>query len=408
MTPDTLRHFHPVKVCHPVILACLLSLVACPLHAGNKSYAIVVASSPGSNLAWSQDLHPIFSDMTFFVESITIKNRPWERLYIGYCSSRRKCLDRLKQVKEIYPGAWINKTPADNIRLIKKPATRSVTKKTKIALSDKQLKSLMKRAKEDFTAKRYKSAIRYLTALVNAGSHKYSADALELLGLSRQRNNQKSHAVEAYEKYLELYPDSDGVSRVKQRLAGLLTASRSAKQRINLTTVEIKDEVMTFGSVSQFYRYNRASSDDIGTFTSLSQLISFIDLTTIQKSENFDHRYQFSVDHTYDFLGNGDRNELRFIETYYEASIRTYGHSARIGRQSLRIGGILNRFDGVSAGYQITPDMRFNFLGGFPVETDNKTSINNQKSFYGFTFETGTFLQDWDMNLFYFHQTLYF
>jgi hypothetical protein len=47
-----------------------------------------------------------------------------------------------------------------------------------------------------------------------------------------------------------------------------------------------------------------------------------------------------------------------------------------------------------------------NFLGGFPVDIDNKSSINQHKTFYGFTFETGTFLKHWDMNLFYFDQTV--
>ena len=48
--------------------------------------------------------------------------------------------------------------------------------------------------------------------------------------------------------------------------------------------------------------------------------------------------------------------------------------------------------------------MRINFLGGFPVEIDNKASINEHRTFYGFTFETGTFLQHWSTNLFYFNQ----
>ena len=48
--------------------------------------------------------------------------------------------------------------------------------------------------------------------------------------------------------------------------------------------------------------------------------------------------------------------------------------------------------------------MRLNVLGGYPVEINNRTSINQHKTFYGFTFETGTLLQNWDMNLFYFDQ----
>ena len=48
--------------------------------------------------------------------------------------------------------------------------------------------------------------------------------------------------------------------------------------------------------------------------------------------------------------------------------------------------------------------MRLNILGGFPVDFDNKSSINQHKTLYGFTFETGTFLENWTMNMFYFDQ----
>jgi len=262
----------------------------------------------------------------------------------------------------------------------------------------------MKRARSDFKAKKYTSAIRYLSALIAAGDHKYSQEALELLGLSRQRKGQNAHAVAAYEKYLGRYPDSDAADRVRQRLAGLLTASKGPRKKLRMTTVEEKDETTTYGSLSQFYRANRTSTDDIGTLTTLSQLITFLDVTTLQRSAKFDHRYQFTSDHTYDFINNANNAEFRFIETYYEISYRKTGSSARFGRQALRIGGILKRFDGVSAGYQITPDMRLNVLGGYPVDIGNTSSINKNKNFYGFTFETGTFLQHWDMNLFYFDQ----
>ncbi len=193
--------------------------------------------------------------------------------------------------------------------------------------------------------------------------------------------------------------------RVSQRLAGLLTASSAPRKKIHeVTEAEEINDVSTYGSLSQFYLNNRTTTDDIGTITTLSQLNTFLEVTTLQKTNRFDQRYQLTADHAYDFIDDDDSSEFRFIETYYELSYRKTGTSGRFGRQLLRIGGIHKRFDGVSAGYQINPDMRLSFLGGLPVDVDNKTSINKDKTFYGFTFETGTFLNHWDMNLFYFDQ----
>jgi hypothetical protein len=209
--------------------------------------------------------------------------------------------------------------------------------------------------------------------------------------------------VTTYKKYLKLYPDGSGSDRVNQRLVGLLTATSADKDTLRMST-GVEDDIVMFGSLSQFYQANRATIENAGTLTTVSQLITFIDLTAIQKSNKFDHRYQLTSDHLYDFYGDDNDSDFRFIEAYYELNHRKTGTSGRFGRQTLRVGGFLRRFDGISAGYQLSPKMRINVLGGFPVDIDNNTSINDNKTFYGFIFETATFLKHWNMNLFYYDQ----
>jgi tetratricopeptide (TPR) repeat protein len=339
---------------------------------------------------------------------------------VGFFKQRKQADSLRNKIQKTYPGAWVQKASTKNITLIissptsvTRPVsaaaiTAAIPKQAALAgsasLTEKQLDSLMQRAKTDFKNKKYSSSIRYLNALIASGNHKYSREALELLGLARQRKGQTAHAVDTYEKYLALYPDADGSDRVRQRLAGLLTATKAPRKNIRMSTTEERNDVITFGSLSQYYQNKTTSVDDAGSITTLSQLITFLNLTTLQKTTSFDHRYQLTSDHVYNFIDSNDESQFRFIEAYYEFSYRKTGTSGRFGRQPLRIGGILNRFDGLSVGYQFTPDMRLNVLGGFPVDIDNKTSINEHKTFYGFTFETGTFLKHWSMNLFYFDQ----
>lgn len=414
---------------HPsiILIACallLLSQLSVPGNAvaadASARYSIVLASAPGKNLKWEPPERQLFDGYTLYVEQATIKGSPWERLCLGFFSPRKDASSILKEVQQVYPGAWVQKVSTKNIlSTIYSPTDPAATASTLSAttsklekavtggtssLTEKQLDSLMQRAKTDFKNKNYTSAIRYLKALIAAGEHRYSREALELLGLARQRKGQKTHAVDSYEKYLTLYPEGEGSDRVRQRLAGLLTAARAPRKKIHMSSDEENDEVITNGSLSQFYRANRASTDGIGGITTLSQLFTFLDLTTVQRSGKYDHRYQFTSDHTYDFLSSSDGSEFRFIETYYELSSRKTGSSGRLGRQAIRTGGILKRFDGLTFGYQFTPEIRLNVLGGLPVDVDNKTSINKSRSFYGFIFETGTFLEHWDMNLFYFDQ----
>jgi len=419
-TPAMLRQPSLKSFFSAMLFICLL-LVAGNSAAAATSYAVVLASAPGKNLKWELQESNLFKGHTVYVERTTIKGSPWERLCVGFFKQRKQAASLRNKVQKTYPGAWLQKASTKNIAVtissptsLKKPVNAAAISASKpkqaalpgsTSLTEKQLDSLMLRAKTDVKNKKYSSSIRYLNAIIAAGENKYSREALELLGLNRQRKGQNSHAIDTYEKYLKLYPDSDGTTRVRQRLDGLLTAAGAPRKSIRMSTSEDRGDVTTYGSLTQYYQNNRTSVDGVGASTTLSQLITFFDLTTLHKTAAFDHRYQLTSDHVYDFVDSDDDSEFRFIEAYYELSYRKTGTSGRFGRQTLRTGGVLKRFDGLSVGYQFTPDLRLNVLGGFPVDiTENKTSINDHKTFYGFTFETGTFLQHWSTNLFYFNQ----
>ena len=423
MTPSASLQQHLVAAVYTTVLLVLLLANAGVSHAAKESseaYVIVLASAPGTNLKWTPKKSSLFDGRTIYVTRTTVKGKPWERLNVGFFSSRHKTVLAMNEIQKLYPGAWLRGVSADEVRTAKKTALVSpAAKKTatrptktvvpnKSTLTDEQLGSLMQRAKEDFKKKNYSQAIRYLTAVISAGEHEYSMEALELLGLSRQRKGQNAHAARIYRQYLEKYPTSDGAIRVTQRLTGLMTATEAPRDKIHMEAeAKPQSKATVFGSFSQFYRRDRSESDDLNeAITTLSQLVTFLDLTTLYQTSGFDQRFQFTADNTTDFLDDEDTNTFRFVEIYYDLASRRTGTSGRIGRQALRLGGILKRFDGISAGYQITPGMRLNILGGYPVDIDNKTSINQHKSFYGVTFETGTFLRHWDMNLFYFDQTI--
>lgn len=394
--------------CKLLLLCLLLATGNTGAVSASTKYSIVLASAPGRNLNWEPRKSHFLEKHTVYVEQVTIKGAQWERLCLGYFKQRKQAASILEEIQRIYAGAWIQKSSKNNIVTIIPGSTGIAVstnpKPASATLTEKQLDSLMKRAKTDFKNKNYASATRYLKALIAAGEHKYSREALELLGLSRQRKGQNAHAVATYKKYLAHYPDDEDSDRVRQRLAGLMTAKKGPMQKIDMATIEEINEVTTYGSLSQFYQSNQTTSDGIGKISTVSQLFTFFDLITIQRTSQFDHRYQFTSDHIYDFIDDGDNGEFRFIDTYYEFSYRKTGSSARLGRQRLQVAGILQRFDGISAGYQFNQDMRINVLGGFPVDIDNKSSINKHKTFYGLTFETGTFLENWNMNLFYFDQ----
>lgn len=420
MTPPILLRRKLVTCLKYVVLLVLVLAVTANARAENKSspYAIVLASAPGTGHKWQPRKSSLLEGRTVYVTRTTVKGKQWERLNMGFFNSRQDAVRVLNDIQTLYPGAWLRQASTGEIKAAtnkalpvpvsrKSPSKKLVTRSTGTSLTDAQLESLMQRATDEFKNRNYSQAIRYFTAIISAGESEHSRESLELLGLSRQRKGQDAHAAAIYKDYLEKYPTSDGAIRVKQRLSGLLTAAQPPRDKIHMEADQKvqKGQMTTYGSLSQYYRRDIAESDDIdGSITTLSQLITFIDLNTMYQTANFDQSFRFTADDTYDFLDDEDSNSFRFIEAFYDLGSRKTGTSGRIGRQALRIGGILNRFDGISAGYQLTPGMRINALAGYPVDIDNKTSINKHKSFYGFIYETGTFLQNWDMNLFFFDQ----
>lgn len=427
MTPPEMLRQHLLTglICTALLIIQLVVLSDAQAAGKSSSYVVVLASAPGTNLKWQPKTSPLLEGRTVYVTRTAVKGKPYERLNLGFFSSRQAAVLVLNDVEKLYPGAWLREVGAGEIKaasntalvvpVSKIPSSKTTTTKkkqtpagNKSSLTDKQLDSLMQRAKNDFKKQDYTQAIRYLTAIIAAGDHKYSSEALELLGLSRQRKGQNAHAAAIYEEYLGKYPEGEGAIRVQQRLSGLLTSTQAPREKIHLEDEKEEKGIMTtYGSFSQYYRKDIAEVDGIdGTITNLSQLITFLDLNTTYQTANFDQNFRFSADDTYDFLDEDEKNSFRFIEAFYDLSLSKSGTSGRFGRQALRIGGILKRFDGISAGYQFTPNMRLNALAGYPVDIDNKTSINQHKSFYGFIFETGTFLQNWDMNLFFFDQDI--
>jgi len=284
--PALLRQHSLTSVCCTMLFACLLLVAGSSAAATSTSYSVVLASAPGKNLKWEPQESHLFKDLTVYVEQTTIKGAPWERLNVGFFKSRKQA-DALKnKIQKSYPGAWLQKASAKSIAFtISSPAsfnkavsaaaiTASKPKQAALpgssSLTEKQLDSLMQRAKTDFKNKKYSSSIRYLNALLAAGEHKYSHEALELLGLARQRKGQTAHAVATYEKYLALYPDTDGSDRVRQRLAGLLTATSAPRKNIRMSTTEERGNATTYGSLAQYYQNNRTSVDGAGTTTTLS------------------------------------------------------------------------------------------------------------------------------------------
>lgn len=260
-------------------------------------------------------------------------------------------------------------------------------------------------------------AIAKFTAIVKMPETESTPEAQELLGLAKQRNNQQGDARAEYEDYLTRYPTGEGADRVRQRLSGLVTAEsdggpvlKSAKSAAG----NRDDGTQTWtvsGSASQFY----IRDDSFRTLRdpSLPPTIT----NDLDAHETHQNQLLSSLDAIATWSGNGVKSKLRFSGTeehefgdeggdivgvaalFIDTSVRDWGTSARVGRQTRNTGGILGRFDGGVLSYDAAQSVRLNGVVGSPVQRRRDTPFEDEKLFYGGSIDLGPF-DGFDMTLF--------
>jgi hypothetical protein len=275
---------------------------------------------------------------------------------------------------------------------------------------DPRLTKMMEMIRKTITAGEYAKAVRLLEALLEEADNIYAKEALELLGLSRERNNQIAHAKGEYRLYLETYPEGEDAERVRQRLLGLETAPKRPKQtrrkkpkpgEPGSEEEESKAIWEIYGSFSQNYRRDKIDSPFVEDEESISrsEIESFIDFNARRRSEDYDMRMKVTGSYSYDLLDDGE-NDTTLSDAYVDIEHLETRASARFGRQRLRSSGVLNRFDGLVLGYELTPDINLRATAGLPVERSRDTYLHEHKRLAGISGDFASIFENWDMSLF--------
>jgi hypothetical protein len=280
------------------------------------------------------------------------------------------------------------------------PAEQSESIKSAPIKSDGKL-SIIEQARNAMTAQDYSRVVQLTTYLLNTPGATDKKEALELLGLGRERKKQFAHAKAEYEKYLSLYPDGEDATRVRQRLSGLLTAYQpvqiTQQEKTRQKKAKKAAEWRHIGSLSQFY-YRNQISDENETNLGNSLLISTIDTTSRLRADDYNHRIQLTADNQYSFIDGESRS--RFSNLYYEIVDRTVRNSFRIGRQSYDSSGVFGRFDGVVGGLEMGKFVTLGAAAGSVIDGDDIFQLDQHKKFVSGNFNVGTIANKWDFNVY--------
>jgi len=271
-------------------------------------------------------------------------------------------------------------------------------------LSAEQIDALMHEAQASMRSGDHDRAIQIYTKVLREPEHAASRRAQELIGLARERKGQTAQAVMEYRRYLMLYPDDEGAARVRQRLAGLTAVRAASTDKLVVTRKKRSAPASRwdiYGGLAQYYRRDASQFDGGDQVVSQSSLLTDFDLITRRSGDRLDFSSRVTLGNLYDMLGGkGPGNSTRIYYLYADLVDNRWDWSARIGRQSLRGGGVLGRFDGANVSWQWRPDVRFNVMSGFPVDS-SIDSIDTDRVFYGVSTDLTDVFDTVDVSVFY-------
>ena len=321
-------------------------------------------------------------------------------------------------------------------------------------------------ARAAVTDKHYDDAIRLLTKILETPKGPLARQARELLGLAREKNNQLAHAEAEYRQYLKDFPGGPDAARVQQRLDGVIAlenkplddlhkaAEEQQRKADEITVAQAKQAAVAQaaaapllppavpsvpgavqligpargaaapvptgwqrsydGSVGVYYMRNQGSNQIVdpltpGGTTTLNQVYqdtisTDINLRGTVSNATFAATAAISGSQDKSFMSD-TLDYTRLSQAYLEGKWKDDGIDLKIGRQTHYGGGVLGRFDGAFASYDLAPGRRIDVVAGAPVDLTRDGFMLRNRFFYGLAYDFKTWDPRLDASVFGIQQT---
>jgi len=280
---------------------------------------------------------------------------------------------------------------------------------------DARAQSLLTAAQAAVVQQNATGAIDLLNELLNLPPNRYTQVAQELAGVARARSGDTARARIEFETYLQLYPAGEGSDRVRRELAALPAPAPQAPPAATRpeaeTTVTGSASVTYFGGNGQVRSQDfkdspiaglpQVAGDPLFSADKAQQLLTDIDLTWRRRDTEHDVRFVFRDSYTAD-LERSDKSKNRFTALYVDYKSLTGRYGVRLGRQSPTGGGVLGRFDGVSANMILRPKLKLSAVAGEATDT----FFDSKRRFYGMSLDVDSLLPNFGAAAYVIQQTI--
>ena len=295
-------------------------------------------------------------------------------------------------------------------------------------ISDADLRAIAAWMDEGRAALRKNSfgaAMQLFTKILKYPENQHSAEAQELLGLARQKSGQLAEARAEYEDYLRRYPSGEQSERVRQRLAGIVTANGEPSALLRIPNGQqagllpagkftpSRETTWTLvGSASMFYIRDdsfRAVRDpsvapdptaDPDTHrVHQNEMLATLDVTGAWNNDETKGKIRFSGSEEHRF--NTGSRDLSGIATFLvDTMVKDWNLRTVVGRQTLNTDGVLGRFDGALLSWQPLPMLKVDVVTGSPALSRFDLPGKNDKYFYGAGLGLGPYFGGFETTLY--------
>lgn len=367
-----------------------------------SAYAVnLISSTKPFDAATLQRVRAL-TDQTVYVTQFTRNGRRWYRLRVGFYPDRARAEQGRHRLNSQFPEAWT--APVTPEEMARASATAGVFASEQPESADDATEAsvgeLMAQARRAMIASNYPEAIALYSRVLAFPGHSRQREALELLGLARERNGQLAQAKAVYESYLKRYPEGEEAERVRQRLVTLITASLPARDKLREPEARTAEGGWeTYGSLSQYYWRDSFQVDSEPADTTQSAITTDFDLVARRRGDGADLRARITAGDYRDLLSDGPGDASYVSSAYVERNGRDSDLWFRLGRQTSSSDGVLGRFDGAKVGYRVADGLRVNAVAGYPVAW-SRDGVDTDRQFIGVSADLGPYNEAWEVGLF--------
>ncbi len=362
-----------------------------------------------------------FGNYTIYTTDVAIDGQQWKELRAGFFATEEDARSELLRFSGEFSTAWVTVADFDeqseaqsnplSLTEIPLPDPISISVSAQAldtddlpTMPDQQVTELMAEAKSALLSQDYERSIDIYTRMLQvSGEHR--REALEFLGVALEKTGQTAQAKAEYAAYLAAFPDDTDTARVQQRLAALDGVTEIRTDTFRSASDEEASGWTSgwdvFGNASQVYLHGVNQFDEAGSEVSQSGVLSQANILARRHGSRFDLVGRANVAYMYDLLddGSGPGDQAFISSAYLGIADRDHALNARVGRQTLFSDGVLGRFDGAYVSYAWRPNLAFNFITGFPVDTPRHVP-NTNRYFYGASVDLTNVASAWDFNVF--------